>query len=149
MRAEPEHKKDKGAIEMSLDKELAAAQKAVPECVATGLVDIKTGMLLGAKTVDSHPQEVLDLVAAATGEIFQGQNVSTIERLFKKSRGLQEDGHHYFQEIVILSENLIHVFQRCKRNEDMVLVTVCRVSANLGMVLTKARGALPGVEAAA
>ncbi|MDH5676199.1 MAG: hypothetical protein OEZ06_29030 [Myxococcales bacterium] len=134
---------------MSLDAELSKVQGSVPECVAVGFVDMTTGMLLGVKTVDSHPQEVLDLVAAATGEIFQGTNVSAIEKLFKKSRGLADDSHHYFQEIVILSDNLIHLFQRCKRNESLVLVTVCRASANLGMVLTKSRSALPGVEAAA
>ena len=48
---------------MSLDSALANVRSAVPECVACGLVDMKTGMLLGVKTVDSHPQEVLDLVA--------------------------------------------------------------------------------------
>lgn len=134
---------------MSLDNEIANVQKSVPECVAVGFVDMKTGMLLAVKTVDSHPQEVLDLVAAATGDLFQGANVSTIERLFKQTRGIRDDGHHYFQEIIVLSDNLIHVFQRCKRTEDMVLVTVCRASANLGMVLAKARGALGGVETAA
>lgn len=133
---------------MNLDAALSSMQKSVPECVAAGFVDMKTGMLLGVKTVDSHPQEVLDLVAAATGDIFQGSNVAAIESMFKKTRGVKDDGHHYFQEIIVLSDNLIHVFQRCKRNEDMVLVTVCRVSANLGMVLAKARAALPGVEAA-
>ncbi len=134
---------------MSLDNEIANVQKTVPECVAAGFVDMKTGMLLAIKTVDSHPQEVLDLVAAATGDIFQGTNVSEIERMFKRSRGVADDGHHYFQEIVILSDNLIHIFQRGKRNEDMVMVTVCRISANLGMVLSKARTALTAVEAAA
>jgi hypothetical protein len=134
---------------MGLDQELANLQKAVPDCVAAGFVDIKTGMLLGVKTVDSHPQEVLDLVAAATGDIFQGQNVAAIESLFRRTRGVKEDGHHYFQEIIVLSDNLIHIFQRGKRNEDLVLVTVCRASANLGMVLTKARGGLAAVEAAA
>lgn len=134
---------------MSLDNALAETQRTVPECVATGFVDMKTGMLLGVKTVDSHPQEVLDLVAAATGEIFQGQNVSAIEQMFKKTRGVTDDGHHFFQEIIILSDNLLHVFQRCKKNEDLVLVTICRISANLGMVLTKSRAQLKLVEAAA
>ncbi len=132
---------------MSLDNALSTFQKSVPECVAVGFVDTKTGMLLGVKTVDSHPQEVLDLVAAATGDIFQGPNVSQIETIFKRRRGVKDDGHHYFQEIIILSDNLLHVFLRCKKNEDMVLVAVCRVSANLGMVLAKARAGLPGVEA--
>ncbi|MCA9645525.1 MAG: hypothetical protein H6718_08050 [Polyangiaceae bacterium] len=133
---------------MSLDDALNKVRSTVPECVATGFVDMKTGMLLSVKTVDSHPQEVLDLVAAATGELFQGQNVSAIESTFKRMRGVRDDGHHYFQEIIIMSDNLIHVFQRCKRNEDMVLVVVCRISANLGMVLTKSRGNLEAVEAA-
>jgi hypothetical protein len=133
---------------MSLDAALADVQKQVPECVATGMVDIKTGMLLGIRTVDSHAQEVIDLVAAATGEIFQGANVTAIENMFKRGRGVKEDGHHYFQEILINSDNLIHLFQRCKRNEDIVLVTVCRISANLGMVLTKGRAALAAAEAA-
>lgn len=134
---------------MSLDQELNAIQKAVPECVAVGFVDIKTGMLLGIKTVDSHPQEVIDLVAAATGDLYQGPNVAMIEKMFRRARGVSEDGHHYFQEIIVLSDNLIHLFQRCKRRQDMVLVTVCRASANLGMVLAKSRAALPAVEAVA
>lgn len=134
---------------MSLDNELASVSKNVPECVAAGFVDMKTGMLLGIRTVDSHPQEVIDLVAAATGEMFQGPTVSTVERLFKQSRGVKDDGHHYFQEIVVFSDNLLHVFLRAKRNEDLVLVTVCRASANIGMVLAKSRASLAGVEAAA
>ena len=134
---------------MSLDNELSKVQKAVPECVAVGFVDIKTGMLLGIKTVDSHPQEVIDLVAAATGDLFQGPNVAMIEQMFRRSRGVTEDGHHYFQEILVLSDNLIHVFQRCKRRQDMVLVTDCRATATLGMIIAKSRAALPGVEAEA
>ena len=134
---------------MSLDNAINDTVKAVPECLAAGYVDMKTGMLLGVKTVDSHPQEVLDLVAAATGDLFQGANVVAIEQMFKKARGVTDDmDHHYFQEVIVLSENLPHVFQRAKRNVDMVLVVVCRISANLGMVLTKSRAQLSQVEAA-
>lgn len=133
---------------MSLEKALNEVMKSVPECVAVGGVDMGSGMLLGVKTVDSHPQEVLDLVAAATSDIFQGSNVVEIEKLFKKSRGIKDDGHHYLQEILMLSDNLLHVLQRGKRNEDFILVTVCRVSANLGMVLSKSRIGLTKVEEA-
>lgn len=132
-----------------LDVAIANAQKSIPECVAVGYVDMKTGMLLAVKTVDSHPQEVLDLVAAATGDMFQGTNVMAIEQLFKKIRGVKDDGSHYFQEIIVTSENLLHVFQRGKRNVDVVLVAVCRINANLGMVLSRSRASLGPVEAAA
>ena len=130
---------------MSLDSALTLAQSSIPECVAIGLVDLQTGMLLAVKTVDSHPQEVLDLVAAATGDIFQGRNVVAIENLFKKTRGVTSD-EHYFNEIIINSQNLVHVFQRGKKNQNMVLVVVCRAGANLGMVLSKSRLELSKVE---
>lgn len=134
---------------MSLDQALQKAISAVPECVAAGYVDLTTGMLLGIKTVDSHPQDVMEVLAAATSDLFQGSNVTTIEALFKKARGLKDDGHHYFQDIIVNSDNLIHIFLRGKSNEDHVLGLVCRKSANLGMALSKARGMVPEVEAAA
>jgi hypothetical protein len=138
--------KGQQGVSVSLEKALSEMMKNVPECIAVGWVDMNTGMLLGVKTVDSHPQEVLDLVAAATTDIFQGTNVSAIEKLFKKSRGVPDNGEHYFKEIVVLSENLLHVFSRGKKKPDQVLVSVSRISANLGMVLTKVRSALPAIE---
>lgn len=133
---------------MSLDTVLNKAAASVPECVAAGYVDAASGMLLAIKTVDSHPREVIDLVAAATADMFNGPNVSMIERMFKKSRGISDDGHHYFQEILVNSDNLIHVFLRGKVNPEYVAVFVCRRTANLGMALTKARLAMPELEAA-
>jgi hypothetical protein len=133
---------------MALEHALTKVQQTVPECVALGYVDMSTGMLLAVKTVDSHPQEVIDLVAAATADLFQGPSVTTIEKLFRKSRGQPEDGSHYFREMVVFSENLLHVFLRCKKRSDHVLVVVCRGSANIGMVLSKSRLSLSEVEAA-
>lgn len=71
-----------------LDDVLQRAMSNVPECVAAGLVDLASGMILSIKTVDSHPSEVFDFLAAATADLFQGPNVVAIEQLFKKSRGI-------------------------------------------------------------
>lgn len=133
---------------MSLEKSLNTAQSQIPECVAAGYVDMSTGMLLAVKTVDSHPSEVLDLVSAATADLFQGTNVVAIEKIFKKGRGAT-DNNHYFQEILVFSTNLIHVFMRGKKHQNHATVFVCRGNANIGMVLSKARMALPNIEAAA
>lgn len=124
---------------MALDSALVKAQQTIPECVAAGYVDMTTGMLLGVKTVDSHPQAVLDLVAAATADLFQGASVTSIEKLFRKSRGQAETGDHYFKEIIVFSENLLHVFLRGKKHKNQAVVFVCRASANIGMVLAKSR----------
>jgi hypothetical protein len=133
---------------MSLDKALNNAATQIPECLAAGYVDMSTGMLLAVKTVDSHPSEVLDLVAAATADLFQGPNVTSIEKLFKKSRGLPVDDYHYFQEIIVFSNNLIHVFMRGKKQVNHAVVYVCRAAANIGMVIAKSRMQLAAVEAA-
>src|SRR5690606_15683017 len=117
-RPHPKLPPTEGEPRMSLDTALTKAQQSVPECVAAGYVDMSTGMLLGVKTVDSHPQEVLDLVAAATADLFQGQSVTAIEKLFRRSRGQAEDGNHYFKEIIVFSDNLIHVFLRSKKQRD-------------------------------
>jgi hypothetical protein len=131
---------------MSLDASLAKAQQEVPECVAVGFVDMSTGMLLAVRTVDSHPQEVLDLVAAATADLFQGKSVTAIERMFRRSRGQAEDGRHYFHEIIVMSDNLLHVFQRSRRNGNHSAVFVTRSTANIGMVLSKARAMTREIE---
>lgn len=133
---------------MSLDNAIQQAINSIPECVAGGYVDMSTGMLLGVKTIDSHPAEVLDLVAAATADLFQGPTVVAIEKLFRKSRGQAETGSHYFQEIMVFSENLLHVFMRSKKYPDHAVCFVCRKSVNVGMALTKARMSLSPVEGA-
>jgi hypothetical protein len=136
-------------VATSLDGVLQESMNTSPECLAAGYVDLSTGMLLAVKTVDSHPQEVLDLVSAATADLFQGANVSAIEGMFKKTRGVKDDGHHYFQEIVVFSDNLLHMFLRCKKNDEHVVVFVTRKSANVGMVIAKSRQALGALDAAA
>ena len=130
-----------------LDDALQRSLTSIPDCLAAGFVDLASGMVLSIKTVDSHPSEVFDMLAAATADLFQGPNVVAIEQVFKKARGLPENvDQHYFQEIIVNSDNLIHVFLRGKRQQQ-VICFVCRKGANLGMVLTKARMAMPEVEA--
>jgi hypothetical protein len=131
----------------SLEQQLQTAITSVPECVAAGYVDLSTGMLLAVRTVDSHPDEVLELLAAATADMFQGPNVVAIENMFKKARGVV-DSKHYFNEMIVNSDNLLHVFIRGKVNNEHVIAFVCRKSANLGMVLTKSRAAIPALESA-
>lgn len=131
---------------MSLSQALTNTRNSVPECLAVGLVDVESGMLLDVQTVDSHPSEVLDLVAAATADLFQGPNVVSIENIFKEKRGISDRNLHYFQDMLIFSHNMIHVFLRGKKYPNNILVIVCRGSANTGMVLSKSRLSVADVE---
>ncbi len=123
---------------MSAESIVKSAMSNVPKAVACGIVDLKSGMLLGVKTVESHPQAVLDLVAAATRDLFEGDTVMTIENTFKRHRGVTSS-EHYFQEILVASTNLWHYFGRLKSNPKVVVTIVTRADANVGLVLMKAR----------
>ncbi|SEM24296.1 hypothetical protein SAMN05414137_12196 [Streptacidiphilus jiangxiensis] len=110
----------------------------VPDCLAAGVIDLSTGMLLTVETVDTHPPEVLDLLAAATFELFQGRNVVMIENIFKERRGVSSD-RHYFQEVLVNSDNLTHLFIRMEGQDEMVSVVVCRRTVNVGMLFAQTR----------
>ena len=123
---------------MSVESIILQIMKDVPKAVACGIVDMSSGMLLGVKSVDSHPQEVLDLVAAATRDLFEGDSVTEIENTFKKTRGIQTD-ERYFKEILVMSSNLLHIFARLKRQPTVVITAVCRIDTNIGLALMKMR----------
>jgi len=123
---------------MSADSIVSSGLADVPKAVAAGVVDMATGMLLAVKTTESHPQAVLDMVAAGSAELFEGDSSMSIENAFKKIRGDTQEGH-YFQEILVNSANLIHFFGRLKSDPGLVVAIVCRGDANLGLVVTKAR----------
>lgn len=124
--------------DMSTESIMKRAMKDIPKCVAAGVVDLDSGMLLNVKTVDSHPQEVLDLVAAATRDLYEGDNVTAIESMFKRTRGVKSD-ERYFQQFIVISRNLIHFFGRLASNQRIVVVAVTRLDANLGLILAQGR----------
>lgn len=121
---------------MSLVKSL---RTEAPDCVASGVVDMATGMLLAYETVDNHPPEVLDLLAGATLDLFQGRTVLMIEDLWKERRGQSGDETHFFQEILVNSDNVTHLFVRMSQQQDVVAVVVCRKSVNVGMLFAQVR----------
>jgi hypothetical protein len=61
-----------------------------------------------------------------------------IEDVFKERRGIADDTH-FFQEILVNSENLTHLFIRMTEQQDVVAVVVCRKSVNVGMLFAQSR----------
>ena len=123
---------------MSADSIVNSCLSDVPKAVASGIVDMGSGMMLAIKTVESHPQAVLDVLAPATKELFEGDLVLHIEKLFKQARGVDND-ERYFQEIMISSTHLWHFMGRLKSNPRVVVIVVARGDVNLGMFIVKAR----------
>jgi hypothetical protein len=122
-------------------------RQAVPDYVGCGFVDMSTGMLLSADTVDNHPQEILDVVAAATADLFEGKNVTQIESLWNQARG-NTAGGHYFKEVLVNSENLVHLFMRSTRDPEVAAVVICTRQVSVGMLFAQARQVMREFDAA-
>lgn len=123
---------------MSSDSIVKRCMEDVPKAVAAGVVDMASGMMLSMKTADSHPQSVIDVLAPATKEMFEGDMVIQIENMFKKSRGVSND-ERYFQEVLVSSKHLWHYFGRLAANPQVVVAVVARGDVNMGLFLVKAR----------
>ena len=129
-----------------INNTLKEFRQNVPDYVASGFVDMSTGMLLAVDTVDNHPREILDVLAEATADLFQGKNVTQIEALWNQYRGVE--GGNYFKEILVNSDNLVHLFLRSASNPEVTAVIVCTRQVSIGMLFAQARAVLKEYDAA-
>lgn len=103
----------------------------VDDCLAVGVVDLNTGMLMGVHHVIPHfTQAYLDAVAAAAVEMFRGKNVRRVEELLGSQRG--EPIKDSFEEIFISSAKVFH-FMVTVKEKGAVVVMVTRKTVNQGM----------------
>jgi len=106
-------------------------QGKVDDCLAVGVVDLNTGMLMGVHhTVPYFTQAYLDAVAAAAVEMFRGKNVRRIEELLSKQRG--EELRDSFEEIFISSPKVYH-FMTIIKDKGAAVVMVTKKTTNQGM----------------
>lgn len=116
----------------------------VPDCLAVGVVDLNTGMLMGVHhTVPYFTQTYLDAVAAAAVDMFRGKNVRRVEELLSKQRG--EEITDSFEEIFISSIKVFH-FMTLIREKSAVVVMVTKKSTNQGMGWASLRASLDDIK---
>ncbi len=103
----------------------------VDDCLAVGVVDLNTGMLMGVyHSVPYFTQAYLDAVAAAAVEMFRGKNVRRVEELLSQQRG--EPIKDSFEEIFISSPKVYH-FMTTIKEKGAVIVMVTKKTVNQGM----------------
>lgn len=126
---------------MKLDDVIDTVRNAVPECLAAGVIDLPTGMLLAVRVDGDRRGSDLDLLAASAEMLFQGSRLPQLAQAFA------DGGESTVQDVVVVSDGAAFIFQRCRRRPGVAVVTVSRASANLGMALARARLALADAEA--
>lgn len=124
----------------AVEQTIAALKAEAPDYLAAAVVDLSTGMLLDVDTTGQHPQDVLDVLAAATADLFEGRRVAEIRRMWAH-QAPPGRGPQAFQEILLHSDDLVHLFVRSRTVTDLVAAVVCRRTANLGLLLSVGRQA--------
>lgn len=132
---------------MTIEAALNTAMKTIPDCIAAGYLDMETGMLLGTNTLDSDSADVLDSLALAVANLFQGRGIKAFEDLLRAA-GVEEVDNPGFGEIAVFSNDRLNIFLRTREYPDHVVCYICRSSANVGLALTKSHLSLGSVAAA-
>lgn len=91
---------------MTILKQLDDLRTAFPPCVAVGLVDVGSGIVLCVSTQQKQPQEQLDAICAAGIELFN----SPASQAFAKAHGPDTDKSP--QEVIVLNTNDTCLFLR-------------------------------------
>lgn len=117
----------------------------VDDCLAVGVVDLNTGMLMGVHhSVPYFTQAYLDAVAAAAVEMFRGKNVRRVEELISQQRG--EPIKDSFEEIFVSSLKVFH-FMTTIKDKGAVVVMVTKKTVNQGMGWASLRSNLNAIRA--
>lgn len=117
----------------------------VDDCLAVGVVDLNTGMLMGVHhTIPYFTQAYLDAVAAAAVDMFRGKNVRRVEELLSKVRG--EELRDTFEEIFVSSVKVYH-FMTIIREKGAAVIMVTKKSTNQGMGWSALRNSLDDITA--
>ena len=105
--------------------------EAVHGGLASAVVDINTGMLLGVYHLVPHfTPAYLDAIAAAAVEMFRGRTVKRVEELLSRQRGAPVQDS--FEEIFVASIGTFH-FMKLIREKQAIVVLVTRKDASQGM----------------
>ncbi|TNC72184.1 hypothetical protein [Rubellimicrobium roseum] len=123
----------------SFETALQATMAAIPDCLASGCLDAESGLLLATGATDTDLARGLDRLGGAVADLFQGAALSGIGRLLAGPT----DGAPRLPEMVVFSDEHLHVFLPLGATSGRVICYVCRKAANVGLVLARARA---GVE---
>ncbi len=132
---------------MSIQAALTSAMETIPDCIAAGYVDMETGMLLGTSVRDPDASQLLDTLALAVANLFQGRGVAAFEALLRAAGGETAETPG-FGEIAVFSGDRLIIFQRTRDHSEHVVCYICSNSANVGLALTKSHLSLEPVAAA-
>ncbi len=134
---------------MEIDQALAVAEARFPECVALGYVELTTGAWVGLRAADPVARNFATRVAASAAELLRSPELGAAEVVFQRHRREGASPSAGIDEIVVTSQERLHLVIRAKKSRDHAMVLVCPAGADIGAWLAEARVAAAALEEAA
>lgn len=117
--------------------------ESTPEAVASNVVDLSSGMMLGGHFLSDFTSDHFEAVSAAATALYRGKETLRVEELVKSQRGVTAD-EHYMQEVQFATTNLLHFIVKLPQREA-ILSLVIRKPGNAGMGWAAIKAAVPKV----
>lgn len=124
---------------MSYSDTLAKARETLPGCIFAGCFDIEMGMTLATDASPDYPPDAIEALSAATINLFESTHIVRIEAEFRAATdtlGLQDP---YFQDVLIVNNDLAHAFLRLNDTPHVVLCLAARRAGDPADYLREAR----------
>jgi len=129
---------------MSLNDALKSIVDDVDGALGAGVVDLNSGMLLGAQhSVPYFSQSYLDAVGAAAVDLFRGKNINAVYKMLSAQKG--DDSVGRINEIQMTSDNTFHFMIALPGKPDALVVLITGRKTNLGMGWAAVRNAIPNI----
>ena len=115
----------------------------VPEAVASNVIDLSSGMMLGGHFLSNFTTDHFEAVSAAATNLYRGRETLRVENLVKAQRGDTSDDH-FMEEVQFSTINLHHFIAKLP-GKDAILCLVTKKPSNIGMGWSALRSAVPKV----
>ena len=129
---------------MSLQTICESIYSDVNGAIAVAVVDLSSGMPLQVyHRVSYFTQDYVDLVSAASVDMFRGRNVAKVEEQLADQRNRPLS--HSIQEVLMTTEGTIHYMAVLPERKDILALLVTNKKVSIGMGWAVLRNALPEI----
>lgn len=126
-----------------LDPICAAVNAEIPGALATALVDLERGTILGIENRAPFTPDFERFVALYTRSIYRGPEMQHIERTMSARRGI--GGGAFLEEVVFTSRHTHHLTKSLREGRVAVMVVTPR-RADAGATMQRLRALAKGIE---
>ena len=107
----------------------------MPDCLAAGIIDINENKIISILSVEENSKDHFIALPDITEDIFQGESITMAINAVGNDINVKKD---YIKEIIIINNNLLYIFLRCKNiDNNNIVILVCENNSDIIKVLSK------------